>query len=173
MDPKRIPRRALFALGALICAALLGFGYYLQYVQGLQPCPLCLVQRGFFYAVLVVFLIAAIHGPRGKGGMFYGTFALLLAAGGAAVAARQVWLQHLPKDKVPQCGPDLFFMLENFPLSQALQKLIAGSGECAAVDWTFLGLSIAEWSLAWFVALGLYAAWLALRAGRCSAEGSA
>jgi len=157
-------KRLLFAAGALVCAALLGFGYYLQYVQGLQPCPLCLVQRGFFYAVLVVFLIAAVHGPKRTGGIFYGGIAVLFAAGGAAVAGRQVWLQHLPPDKVPQCGPDLFFMLENFPLSQALQKLVAGTGECAAVDWTFLGLSIAEWSLAWFVLLALYAAWLALRA---------
>ena len=98
--------------------------------------------------------------------MLYATLAFLFAAGGAATASRQVWLQHLPPDKVPQCGPDLFFMLENFPLAQALKKLVAGSGECAAVDWTFLGLSIAEWSLACFVVLGCYALWLAVRAIR-------
>ena len=86
------------------------------------------------------------------------------AAGGFASAARQVWLQHLPADKVPQCGPDLFYMLENFPLSRTLQTLVAGTGECAKVDWTFLGLSIAEWSLAWFAALFCYAVWLAVRA---------
>jgi protein dithiol:quinone oxidoreductase len=154
------------ALGALACALLLGFGYYLQYAQGLQPCPLCLVQRGFFYAVFAVFLIAALHSPGRVGATAYETLAFLFALGGAATAARQVWLQHLPPDKVPQCGPDLAFMLENFPLSQALKKLISGSGECAAVDWTFLGLSIAEWSLAWFVILGCYALWLAVRAIR-------
>jgi disulfide bond formation protein DsbB len=155
--------RAAFGAGALACAALLGFGYYLQHVQGLEPCPLCLVQRGFFYAVLVVCLAAAIHGPSGRGRTVYGVLAALFAAGGAAAASRQVWLQHLPADKVPQCGPDLFFMLENLPLATTLQKLVAGSGECAKVDWTFLGLSIAEWSLGWFVVLALYAAWLAFR----------
>jgi len=163
MTPKRITTRAAFALGALACALLLAFGYFLQYVKGLEPCPLCLLQRGFFYAVLAVFLLAAVHGPKGKGVIAYGALGALFAAGGAAVATRQVWLQHLPADKVPQCGPDLFFMLENFPLSQTLKKLVSGTGECAVVDWTFLGLSIAEWSLACFVALVLYAAWLALR----------
>ena len=163
--------RLPFALGALACALLLSFGYFLQYVKGLEPCPLCLLQRGFFYAVLVIFALAAIHGPRGKGRIVYGVLAALFAAGGAAAASRQVWLQHLPADKVPQCGPDLFFMLENFPLSQTLQKLIAGTGECAVVDWKFLGLSIAEWSLAWFVALALYAAWISLRSNTRSERG--
>jgi disulfide bond formation protein DsbB len=154
------------ALGALACALLLGFGYYLQYARGLEPCPLCLVQRGFFYAVGVVLIIAAIHNPARIGAAVYGILAFVFAAGGAATAARQVWLQHLPPDKVPQCGPDLAFMLENLPLAQTLKKLVAGSGECAKVDWTFLGLSIAEWSLVWFVLLGGYALWLAVRATR-------
>lgn len=159
----RLSHRALFGLGAAACASLLGFGYYLQYVRGLEPCPLCLVQRGFFYLVMATLLVGALHG-RGRG--VYGTLAALFALGGAGVASRQVWLQHLPADKVPQCGPDLYFMLENFPLSQTLTKLISGTGECAVVDWTFLGLSIAEWSLAWFVALAIGAAWVALRGRR-------
>jgi disulfide bond formation protein DsbB len=170
MTPKRITTRAAFALGALACALLLAFGYFLQYAKGLEPCPLCLLQRGFFYAVLAVLLLAAVHGPKGKGGIVYGVLGALFAAGGAAVASRQVWLQHLPADKVPQCGPDLFFMLENFPLSQTLKKLVTGTGECAVVDWTFLGLSIAEWSLACFVALAFYAAWLALRSSTRAAS---
>ena len=166
----KISARAGFAAGAAVCAALLGFGYYLQYARGLEPCPLCHVQRGFFYAVMAVFILAAVHGPRRTAGIVYGVLVALFAAGGAAAASRQVWLQHLPADKVPQCGPDLFFMLENFPLGTTLQKLIQGSGECAKVDWTFLSLSIAEWSLACFVALALYAAWLALRARRPAAS---
>jgi disulfide bond formation protein DsbB len=83
-----------------------------------------------------------------------------------------VWLQHLPPEKVPACGPDLFFMLENFPLSRTLGTLIKGTGECAVVDWTFLGLSIAEWSLAWFVALFCYALWLAQKSKPRGRQGS-
>ena len=155
--------RTGFAAAAAICAVLLGYAYYLQYVQGLEPCPLCMVQRGFFYLVLTVFVIAAIHGPGRIGATVYAALAVLFAAGGAATAGRQVWLQHLPADKVPACGPDLFFMLENLPLSRALEKLFYGSGECAAVDWKFLGLSIAGWSLLWFIALAIGAAALAAR----------
>jgi|SRR5688500_421622 len=154
-----VTTRWRFILAALACALLLAFGYFLQYGQGLEPCPLCLVQRGFFYAVLAVCAVAAVHAPGRRGAMAYGILGALFAVGGAAIAARQVWLQHLPADKVPQCGPDLFFMLENFPLARTLKTLVSGTGECAAVDWTFLGLSIAEWSLAWFVALALFLAW--------------
>ena len=162
--------RVALALPLAVCALLLGYGYYLQHAQGLEPCPLCLVQRGFFYAVAVVCLVAALHGPRHIGITLYGVLGALFAAGGAATAARQVWLQSLPPDKVPQCGPDLFFMLENLPLSRALEKLVQGSGECAAVDWKFLGLSIAGWSLVWFVILAVYLLWLATRGrGRSAA----
>jgi disulfide bond formation protein DsbB len=140
------------AIGALACALLLGFGYYLQYGAGLDPCPLCLVQRGFFYALMVIFAIGALHAPAGAGRIVYAGVAALFAAGGLAAAGRQVWLQHLPPDRVPQCGPDLYFMLEHFPLSRTLRTLVSGTGECAVVDWTFLGLSIAEWSLLWFAA---------------------
>ncbi len=158
--------RAGFGLGAAACAALLGFAYYLQYAKGLEPCPLCMVQRGFFYALMAIFLAGAIHAPRRAGTIVYSGLAVVFALGGAATAARQVWLQHLPKDKVPACGPDLFFMLENLPLSRTLEKLFYGSGECAAVDWTFLGLSIAGWSLVWFSAFALFAIVLAARPPR-------
>ena len=161
-------QRLCYAAPALFIAGLLGYGYYLQYVQGLEPCPLCMVQRLFFYLLIATFVIAALHAPRRVGTWIYTAFAVLFAAGGAATAARQVWLQHLPADKVPQCGPDLFFMLENMPLSRTLQKLIQGSGECAKVDWTFLGLSIAGWSLICFIVLGVYVLWLAVRRPRPS-----
>lgn len=157
---KNLSTRAGFGLAAAVCAGLLAFAYYLQYVQHLQPCPLCYAQRWFFYAMLAVFVIAAIHG---RGALIYGCLVTLFAAGGLAAAIRQVWLQHLPADKVPQCGPDLIFMLKNFPLGDTLSNLVQGSGECAKVDWTFLGLSIAEWSLGWFVLLAAYALWLGFR----------
>jgi disulfide bond formation protein DsbB len=155
--------RTGFAIGAAICAALLAYAYYLQYVKGLQPCPLCMVQRLFFYAMLFFFAVGALHGRWPK---LWSGLVVLSAGGGAAAASRHVWLQSLPPDKVPQCGPDLFFMLENFPFSRTMEKLLYGSGECAAVDWTFLGLSIAGWTLVWFVALGLYALWLAFASPR-------
>ena len=156
----------LAALGALACAALLGTGYYLQYFQGQDPCPLCLVQRGFYYGIMATFAIAALHAPQAWGGAIYGAAGGFFAAGGAATAARQVWLQHLPPDQVPACGPDLFFMLDNFPLGRTIEKLFAGSGQCAEVKWRFLGLSIAEWSLAWFAAFMALAVWLVVRALR-------
>jgi protein dithiol:quinone oxidoreductase len=155
--------RIRFAAGAVVCALLLGFGYYLQYVQGLDPCPLCQVQRAFFYAVGLSFAAGAVHNPRGRIATLYPSLAALFAIGGIGTAGRQVWLQHLPADKVPQCGPDLEFMLKNLPLSRTLEKLFTGTGECAVVDWTFLGLSIAEWSLFWFVALAAAGLWLATR----------
>ncbi len=160
------PRRA-FLLAAAVPAALLAFGYFLQYVQGLQPCPLCLVQRFFFYSVIGVCVVAALHHPGRKGTVAYASLAGLFAVVGGAVAARQVWLQHLPPDKVPACGPDLFFMLDNFPLSRVINTvLLTGTGECAKVDWTFLGFSIAEWSLGWFTLLTAFMVWLALRSIR-------
>ena len=158
--------RLFYALPALACAGLLGFGYYLQYFEGQDPCPLCLVQRGFFYAVLVIFTVAALHSPARTGNSVYCAAAMLLALGGFGVAARQVWLQHLPADQVPACGPDLFFMMENFPLRRMLEKLFLGSGQCAEVNWKFLGFSIAEWSLAWFAALAVYAVWLGFNLGK-------
>lgn len=158
--------RTWFALGTIVCAGLLGYALFLQYFQGQDPCPLCLVQRAFFTLVMAAFLIGALHNPGRVGTIVYALLGLLAAAGGFAVAARQVWLQHLPKDQVPACGPDLYFMLQNFPLSRTLEKLFTGSGECAEVNWRLFGLSIAEWSLVWFAVLALYALWLARRGRR-------
>jgi len=150
--------------GALACAGLLAYAYYLQYAEGQDPCPLCLLQRGFYLMLLVVFAIAAVHAPRGrKGRVVYGVLSFLAAGGGAGVAIRQVYLQHLPPDKVPACGPDLFYMVENLPVARTLQLLFRGSGQCAEVHWRFLGLSIAEWSLVWFLLFAALAVLLALR----------
>ncbi len=155
-----------YAAGVVVCIGLLAFALYLQYVEQQEPCPLCILQRIAFFAMMTVFVIAALHGPRRRAAFVYSTIAFLFAAAGAAVASRQVWLQHLPADKVPACGPGLEYMLEQFPLSEALGKVLAGSGECAEVGWTFLGLSIAGWSLVWFVLLGAFAIVIAARAPR-------
>lgn len=157
------PRLGYLA-GFLMCAGLLAFALYLQYVEQQDPCPLCILQRAAFIAMMVLFLIAALHGPRRRGAFVYSALLFVIAGVGAAIAGRQVWLQHLPPDKVPACGPGLEYMLEQFPLAQALQKIFAGSGECAEAGWRFLGLTIAGWSLVWFVGLALFAVFVALRA---------
>ena len=151
------------ALGAAACAGLLAYAYYLQYFEGQDPCPLCLLQRGCYYGIGLALAAGAIHGPARLGARIYAGAAFLFALGGIVTAARQVWLQHLPPDQVPACGPDLFYMVENFPLARTLQLLLRGSGQCAEVHWRFLGLSIAEWSLACFAGLALCALWLAFR----------
>jgi len=153
-----------YALGFAVCAGLLAFAYYLQYYEHQEPCPLCILQRVAFMALAAIFLVAFLHGAGRTGMIIYSGLLLTVAAIGAAIAARHVWLQHLPRGQVPECGPGLEYMLKKFPLTRALEKILAGSGECAETGWTFLGLSIAGWSLAWLVLLGVFSILLA-RAG--------
>jgi disulfide bond formation protein DsbB len=153
-----------YALGFLVCAGLIGFAFYLQYYEYQDPCPLCLLQRMVYIALAAVFLLAAAHGPGRTGALIYGGLLALTAAAGAAVATRHVWLQLLPPDAAPECGPSLEFMLRKYPAFQAFEKIFGGTGQCAEAGWTFLGLTIAGWSLVWFVVLGalaVYLAWLA------------
>ena len=147
--------RPFYGAIALVAAALLGFGYYLQFAKGLEPCPLCIFQRVTYIALGLVALGACVHGPRGFGARLYDGLILIAAVTGSAIAGRQVWMQHLPPDQVPSCGPGLDYMLEVFPLTDVIRMAFTGSGECAEVSWTFLSLSIAEWSLICFVLIGL------------------
>ena len=144
--------RQLFLGIILACMALLGFGYYLQFVRGLDPCPLCILQRVVYLGIGVVCLAGFMHGAAAR---IYAAAALVCALTGAGIAARQVWLQHLPPDQVPECGPGLDFILQAFPLFDALKLIFTGSGECAETVWTFLSQSIAEWSLFWFAAFSV------------------
>ena len=155
--------RWLYAIGALVIAALLGFALYLQYVKHYEPCPLCMVQRVVFIFLLVVFVIAALHGPKRAGVKIYTGLILLLALAGVAIAGRHIWIQHLPADKVPACGPGLDYMLDNFPMSEVLKELMHGSGECAEKGWTFLTLTIPELSMIWYILIGIWAVIIALR----------
>ncbi|MDH3688657.1 MAG: disulfide bond formation protein B [Gammaproteobacteria bacterium] len=139
--------RILYLFGFAVCAALIGGALYFQYVEHLEPCPLCIFQRIFIIVMAVVFLIAAIHNPRLWGRRVYGLLIALLSAIGAAIAARHVWLQNLPPDQVPECGPGLDFMLDAFPMSEVIQMVLSGSGECAEIAWMFLGISIPGWTL--------------------------
>jgi len=155
-----------YTLGLLVCAGLLAFAFYLQYIEHEEPCPLCMLQRVAFLDMMIVFAVAALHAPQRRGAIVYSGLLAVMAALGAAIAGRQVWLQSLPPDKVPACGPGLEYMLERFPLTEALQKIFAGSGECAEAGWRFLGLTIAGWSLVWFVLLGAWAVYVAARTPR-------
>ena len=145
--------RTLFLLMFLTCAGLLGFGYFLEYMKGLEPCVLCMVQRLFFVLTAVVALLAFLHNPARTGVRVYAFFTALFSLMGAGIAGRQIWLQHLPADKVPECGPDLFFMLEMYPLTEALMTALKGTGDCAKVAWRFLGLSIPEWAIMIFIGM--------------------
>ena len=141
----------LFYLAVFLgCSGLLGFGLYLEHARGLEPCPLCIFQRVAYIVVALVALVAAIHDPRSWAGYVYSGLMLVTAAAGLGLAGRQAWLQHLPPGKVPACGPGLEYMLEVFPLADTVKMVLGGSGECAEVQWTFSGVSIAEWSVACF-----------------------
>jgi disulfide bond formation protein DsbB len=157
----RITPRIVFGFIFVACAGLLGLAIYLQESLGLEPCPMCILQRTAFIAVGIVALVAAIHGPRrGMLLKIYGALAALFAIAGAGVAARHSWLQHFPP-KFESCGTDLDFLMSTFPLAQALPKIFAGTGSCSKVDWTLLGLSIPEWAFAWYVILAALAIWAA------------
>lgn len=158
----RISNRWLYLAGALFASGLMGFGLFLQYIKHQDPCPLCMVQRVIFIAILIVFTVAALHGPKRAGERVYALLIGLLSLIGIGVASRHIWIQNLPKDQVPACGPGLDYMLDTFPLADVLKQLMHGSGECAAKGWTFLTLGIPEWSLLCYLALGLWALIIAI-----------
>jgi protein dithiol:quinone oxidoreductase len=152
-------RRALNALGLAACVGLLGYAWYAQAVLHLEPCPLCIFQRVGVAALGVVFLLATLHNPRGFGARIYGVLAVLAALATIAVAARHVWIQHLPEGAVPSCGATLSYMLDVFPLTDVIRKVLTGSGECALVTWRFLGLTMPTWVLLAATALGALGAY--------------
>lgn len=142
--------RGLFGLMAAASAGLMGFAMYLQEVVGEHPCPLCITQRIFVMAVGLFALVAAIHNPGVTGRRVWSALTALAALIGGIVAARHVWIQHMPEDQAPACGPDLAYMFENFPFQHAVKLLFMGDGNCAEVGWTLLGFSIPEWTLVAF-----------------------
>ena len=158
-----VSSRIGFMLIALACAGLLGFGQYLQNAQWLDPCPLCMVQRLAFAGMGLFALLAAVHNPGKAGRWVYGCLVLLFVVLGALIAGRHIWMQGLPADMVPDCGPGLTYMLKNLPLRQTLENLLQGSGTCATVDWAFLGLSMPWWTMFWYIGLGLVTLALLLR----------
>ena len=159
-----LPSPRLTNLGIfLFCAIAMLFALWLQHYQHLEPCPLCIFQRVAMIATGLVALVAFLHGPGRSGRRVYAGLTLLATLGGIAVAGRHVWLQHLPPDDVPACGPGLDYWMETFPLHEVLMKVFHGSGECAVVDWTLLGLSLPAWVLVAFLGLAGGALWQLLR----------
>ena len=146
------PRRAL-ALICVACIAMLAFGMYLQHEVGLEPCPMCVVQR---YALVLVAVFTGLGAASGSKALRIATIlaALAAAVGGAYTAASQSWLQWYPPEVV-SCGRDIYGMIETFPLQRALPMIFRGAGDCSQIDWTFLGLSIANWSFIAFTGFGL------------------
>ena len=145
--------RKFFIVIFTICIGLLIFGLYLEHVQGLEACPLCIFQRIAYTAIIFIALIGAIHNPRNLLQIIYKLLMVISSITGAAIAGRQIWLQHLPPELVPECGPSLDYMFNVFPFGEALKMIFTGSGECAEVKWRFIGLSIAEWSLIMFIGI--------------------
>lgn len=153
LERLRFNSRIWFFLGFLGCAFLLSMGAYFQFVQGLEPCPLCISQRIAILLTGLVFLAAAIHNPGLAGTRAYAIGGALAAMAGASISTRHVWIQHLPPDQVPECGPGLEYVMQNFPLAETVKLMLSGTGDCAKVDWTLLGFSMPAWTLLAFLML--------------------
>ncbi len=145
--------RVLNLLIAAGCAAAMGVALYMQYEMNLEPCPLCIMQRVMVILAGTIALIAGLHNPSVSGVKVYASLMIVASLLGAGLASRQVWLQSLPEDQVPACGPSLDYLLDVFPLTEVLQMVLTGDGTCAEVVWTMLGISIPGWTLIGFAGL--------------------
>jgi disulfide bond formation protein DsbB len=156
-------KRLLNLAGFLACAGMMSFALYAQYVLLLDPCPLCVFQRIATIVLGLVFLAAALHNPGIIGARIYAALVFLAAGVGVGVASWHVYLQNLPADKVPGCGPGFEYIMENFALFDALGLIFKGSGECADVVWRMLGLSMPTWVIIGLGGLGIAGIWNNLR----------
>jgi len=156
----KLNKRQLLLFSFAYCFTLLSLGAYFQFVKELEPCPLCISQRIAILMVGFVSLIAAIHN---KGVNIYGGILSVLSLIGAFISARHVWIQNLPEDEVPECGPGLAYIFENFPLIDTVKLMLSGTGECSEVLWVFLGLSIPAWTFLAFIALLSVNTWVLFR----------
>ncbi|HUR40263.1 MAG TPA: disulfide bond formation protein B [Verrucomicrobiae bacterium] len=154
---KPITFRQWSAVGFVACVGAMAFALYLEHFQNLEPCPMCMFQRVAMVAAGLVFLAGAIHGPHQAGRWVYAVLAAAMAGGGVFIAARHVWLQGLPPDQVPACGPTLDYLMNVLPLTEVIRTIISGDGNCAKIDAAFLGVSLPGWTLVAFVGLVLLA----------------
>jgi len=149
--------RLVSLLGFLGCIGGLAFALYLEHFRGYEPCPFCILQRVAMLAAGLVFLAGAIHGPKAWGQRVYAGLAGIAAMVGAGIAARHVWLQSLPPDQVPACGPTLDYLLEMMPLQEVVMTVLKGEGSCAKIDAQWLGISLPGWTLIAFLGFAVYA----------------
>lgn len=143
-------------LGVVLCAAMIGFAYFLQHGMGLEPCPLCIFQRLAVMAAGISFLPGVLY-PAKRSGLIWGILALLSALVGMGLAGRHLWLQSLPPDQVPTCGPGLDYMLEVLPFWGVLKEVLSGSGECAEIQGIFMGITLPGWTMLGLVVVALVA----------------
>jgi disulfide bond formation protein DsbB len=163
-NPFAWPVRAQFLLGAIACVALLAYAIYEQFQMGMEPCPKCIFQRIAFMAMGVCFLAGAAHGPGRIGRRVYAILVAIGAAAGAVVAIRHLIVQFTPQDPLMSgCGPGLNYLLDAFPLAEAIKKAFMATGDCGEIGWTFLGLTMPAWTLVWYVLLGAGALWAGFR----------
>lgn len=157
--PSLLSIRGLNALAFLSCVGLLSYAAYLQFEKGLEPCPLCIIQRAIFFVLAILFLIGAIHRASSlRGHRYFHAFIFIVATSGVASASRQVWLQYgAAANKLNSCGPGLGYMVQNFPLWDTLKALLIGSGDCAHIQLEILGLSIPVWTLLAFSGFAILA----------------
>ncbi len=156
--------RAQFLVGFVVCYGLIAYALYVQYGMLMSPCPLCILQRLAFAVMGAFFLLGGLHAPRAWGRKIYALLVLIAGAAGAGVAGWHLHMQSLPADQVPLCsGMGLDYMLQAFPMREVVDKVFTASGECAKVDWTFLGISMPGWTLACYLGLSVYALYAGFR----------
>ncbi len=158
---EHLNKRTLYLIGFIDCLLLISYALYSEHVLGLEPCPLCVFQRIAVILVGFIFLVLALFVPKTSVTKFISSMLITITSlSGAIIAGRHVWLQNLPPDKVPGCGPGLDFMVSTFPLSEVFEMVFTGSGECANVDWSFLSLSMPAWVMILLALIGYYGVWI-------------
>lgn len=148
-------QRLIYILSLVLIVGSLAFGFYLEYFDGIMPCPLCTLQRISFGSIGILFFIGIFIHRYKLGRLFINFFALLFSGAGAALAARQIWIQYHPSSAGGECGVSLHYMLQVLPLHEVMDRVFTGSAECSERGWHMLGLNIPEWSLVFFIAFAL------------------
>ncbi|MGA9856025.1 MAG: disulfide bond formation protein B [Gammaproteobacteria bacterium] len=148
-------RRLANMFGFVICVVLMTYAYYSQFHDGLEPCVLCIFQRIAVIALGIILLAAFLHHPKIIGARVYAVLLLLIAGAGSAVSIRHIYIQHLPAYMLPPCGPGLNYMFKSLPLNMFIVRAFTGTADCSVITWRFVGLTMPEWTLIWFVILGI------------------